>query len=102
MANKRDLKKRIRQICGEAAVEVLVNLPEDIANDIVLEIAALQSKSLSAVSFSFDRTPRDFDDCRMYKKERRHYNKLAYKKLSADFNHSLTQIVKEINTRLKK
>lgn len=100
MANKRQLKKRIQQICGEAAVEVLISLPADVARKSVLKLATLQSKSLSNISFDFDRARRDYDSGREYNKAKRLYTKAAFKRLSEDFNKELSEIVKEINATL--
>lgn len=101
MANKRALKKRIHQICGEAAVEVLVSLPAELAHKIVIELARLQSESLANISFSFDRSHRDFANEQEYNKARHTYTAAAFKSLNNEFNTRLQGIVKEINTSLK-
>ena len=100
MANKRYLKKRIQQLCGEAAVEVLINLPQNVSHDIVFKLAQLQSTTISNISFSFDRSHRDFANGREYNKARHTYNKEAFKRLTSDFKEGLSTIVKEINSTL--
>lgn len=100
MANKRALKKKIQQICGEAAVEVLMSLPEDIARKTVVKLASLQSRSLANVTFSFDRSHADFETGSDYNKARSKYTRTAYAKLQADFTAELNSIVAEINAAL--
>lgn len=102
MANKRNLKKRIHRVCGEAAIDVLFNLPYEIANKMVLELAELQSQSLANATFSFDRSHKDFADKREYNKARTQYNKTAFRKLNSDFKNNLQAIVDEINKSLRK
>ena len=103
MANKRNLKKQIRYICGSIAGECLIarELVEGIdtakMNDIVLHIAKLQSSAIKNGSFSFDKTPRDFDSLRAYHKAARAYHAQAYAKLHEEFNNSIQQIVKDMN-----
>lgn len=100
MANKRALKKRIQQVCGEAAVEVLVSLPEAPARKAVIQLAELQSRSLANVSFAYDRTPRDFANRHEYNIARAAYTRAAFNRLRSDFTKSLEAIVKEINAGL--
>ena len=100
MANKRILKKQIQQVCGDAAVDVLINLPHEVAETIVLKIAKLQSQSLANVSFCFDHSVRDFANAKAYNIAKSQYNRKAYKKLKDDFNAGLKEIVAEINTTL--
>lgn len=100
MANKRQLKKQIYRICGQAAVEVLVNLPKDRAQPIVINLALLQSHTISNITFAFDRVQHDFANGREYHKARRAYMHKAYKKLRDEFKIGLQGIVKEINDGL--
>ena len=100
MANKRTLKKHIQQVCGQAAVEVLVNLPSDIAHNIVLELARLQSHSLANISFGFDHVRRDYSTIKEYNHAKSEYNRSAFNKLKTDFNENLAKIVKEINSSI--
>ena len=100
MANKRLLKKQIQKLCGQAAVEVLVNLPKDRAQKIVIKLALLQSHALSNVSFAFDRAQHDFDNAHLYHKARRAYTRQAFTRLRKEFQAGLEAVVKEINEGL--
>ena len=92
MANKRQLKKEIRFVCGDLAAEILMaraiypGFDKDAVTKIINDIAHLQESAVSAVSFSFDKTPRDFA-----------YNKQAYAKLAEEFHKGVEAIVKEMN-----
>lgn len=101
MANKRNLKKHIQQVCGQAAVEVLIGLPSEISHDIVLRLAELQTSAIANVTFAFDHVRKDFPDSHQYNKAKQKYNKTAYTKLKNDFNVGLKTIVSEINAALK-
>lgn len=100
MANKRTLKKDIQKVCGKAAVEVLIGLPPEVSNKIVLQLAELQTKALARVTFGFDHSRRDFDSPKTFRIAKSRYNKIAYRKLKADFNEALKNIVSEINASL--
>ena len=105
MSSKRDLKKRIRYACGDAAAELLTayeidNLNPDKVGEIIGKIAKLQTSSLANVSFSFDKTSRDFESKKAYHKARRTYSKEAYSKLLSQFMNGLAEIVKEMNATL--
>ena len=100
MANKRILKKRIRRICGEAALDVLLSLPEETAEKIIFKIAQLQSRNIAKISFGFDHVRKDFESVKAYNEAREAYTRTAYKKLNEDFNKELAEIVKEINVTL--
>lgn len=100
MANKRTLKKHIQRVCGEAAVLVLTELPAEVAHKIVIKLATLQSSALAKVSFSYDRTHKDFGNAQEYNKARRSYSHAAYCKLLKEFNDNLQTIVSEINSTL--
>lgn len=108
MANKRDLKKEIRYICGDLAGECIMarelmpGVDYDAANAVVIEIAALQSAALSKVTFDFDKTPRDFENTHEYRKARNAYYAEAYKKLKEDFNASVDGILHKMNALLSK
>ena len=99
--NKRTLKKHIQQVCGNAAVEVLINLPAEVARKIVFQLAELQTRSLANISFSFDHSRRDFPTTKDYNRARTAYNRAAFSKLRKDFDEALQSIVKEINSSLK-
>lgn len=103
MANKRNLKKQIRYICGSIAGECLIarelmpGIDPAKMNEIVLHVATLQSSAIKNATFSFDKTPRDFDSVREYNKAARAYHAKAYAKLREEFNNSIQQIVKDMN-----
>lgn len=102
MPSKRKLKKRITDICADLATDILIASnyesvnPENVSK-IITSIAELQQNSLSHVTFSFDKTPRDFDNRAEYNRARNAYIKAAYKRLRDDFAASATEIVKEMN-----
>lgn len=108
MANKRDLKKQIRYICGETAMVCLMtrdaynNIDPQELNQLVVRVADLQTQSLRHVSVAFDKTPRDFDSLNLYHKARKQYYAAAYKKLNDEFNQELQAIVKSLNEAIKK
>lgn len=103
MANKRQLKKEIRFVCGDLAAEILMaraiypGFDNDTVVKIINDIARLQESAVSAVSFSFDKTPRDFADGAAYRKALNAYNKKAYAKLAEEFHKGVEAIVKEMN-----
>ena len=106
MANKRDLKKVIRAVCGDIASECILarHFVPDIDSEkmmaIVLEGADLQCNTLENVSFSFDKSERSFDNAHLYHEERRKYFKKGYGKLRADFDAAVVAIVNKMNAAL--
>ena len=106
MANKRELKKEIRYVCGDLAAECLLTknfvkgVDANEMRDIVVKIADLQVSALESVSFSFDRLPHDFESGHDYRKARREYFKTAYKSLRDKFYNKVNAIVKEMNAAL--
>ena len=106
MANKRDLKKFIRNTCGALAVEMIFaresfnQIDRKAVNDIVLEAARLQGKTIRRVNFCYDRTPDSFGDYKAYKKARSAYYRQAYSTLLTDFNAEVAEIVKSMNAAL--
>lgn len=103
MANKRDLKKQIRYICGEVALECIMtrefvaDTDPKTLNDLVIRTADLQQKSLKNVTFSFDKTPSDFDSLKDYHKAANQYFAKAYKTFYSEFNKSIQEIVDQLN-----
>lgn len=103
MANKRDLKKQIRYICGEIAFECLmtreyvVGTDPKTLNDLVIRTADLQQKSLKNATFSFDKTPSDFDSRKDYHKAANQYFAKAYKTFYTEFNKSVQEIIDQLN-----
>ncbi len=106
MANKRDLKKAIRNTCGAIALdmvqarEAFPAISIDAVRDVVLEAARLQITTLGHVGVSFDRTPKQFENGADYNKARRTFYKEAYRKLNADFIAGIEAIVKQMNEAL--
>ncbi len=106
MANKRNLKKVIRIVCGDIASECILarHFVPDIdpakMTDIVVEVADLQCKTLENVSFSFDKNPGSFDNIHDYRKARKAYFKKGYGKLRADFDAAVVEIVNKMNAAL--
>ena len=97
MANKRSLKKEIRYICGDIAVESML------ASDMVKDIdprklgEIIQINALKNASFAFDKTPSDFENRKAYNAARHAYFKKAYASFHTDFNKELQSIVKSMN-----
>ncbi|MCM1517438.1 MAG: hypothetical protein NC117_02190 [Pseudoflavonifractor sp.] len=106
MANKRQLKKQIKCVCGDLAGECIVardmipGVDFKGMNEIIYKIAELQSLTLARVTFSFDKTPKDFDTLHEYHTACHKYYGAAYSKLRADFNNSVQEIVKDMNAQL--
>lgn len=106
MANKRDLKKQIRYICGDIAVECMI--AAETVKDIDIkafaavidQIAELQTNALHNATFSFDKIPADFESRAAYNKAASAYYKKAYKSFNDDFNTQLQTIVKAMNNLL--
>ena len=68
MANLIDLKKEVRYACGELAAECMIaahyveGVDPKAMSEIVGKIASLQGSALSHVSFSFDKTQKNFEN----------------------------------------
>lgn len=101
--NKRTLKKKIRQVCGDLAAEILIarHIMTDIDNDVVTriitDIADLQCETISNATFSFDKSMREFDNMAEFRKARSKYNRKAFHKLNEDLRNRVTAIVKDMN-----
>jgi len=106
MANKRNLKKQVRYICGDLAAECLLAAEyiKDVdcvaMHNVVTEIAQLQTVTLANVSFSFDKVLSDFETGAAYRKARRDYNRKAYAVLRTKFNDKMQEIVKAMNAAI--
>ena len=106
MANKRNLKKHIAEVCGELAAECIVasNLIKGVdsakMDNIVIKLAMLQDSTMRHVGVDFDKVPRDFDSPKAYRHERNAYYRAAYKSLLDSFRKSVEEIVSEMNTAL--
>lgn len=106
MANKRDLKKLIRNTCGALALDMILaresfnQIDRKAVHNIVLDAARLQGKTLRRVNFSYDRSLDSFEDYKAYKKARSSYYRQAYSTLLTDFNAEVAEIVKSMNAAL--
>lgn len=104
--NKRDLKKEIRYICGDLAGECIMmrelmpNVEAEAANNLVIEIAALQVDTIRKASFAYDKSERDFDSRKAYRKAKHEYYGAAYKKLTDEFNAGVAAVLKKMNALL--
>jgi len=103
MATKRQLKKRISCVCGDLASDILIashlfdGVDTKRVNEIINEIAALQEDARAKISFSFDKTPKDFDTPTAYRIARRRYNAKAFAQLRKEFGERAMAIVKQMN-----
>ena len=103
MANKRDLKKQIKYVCGELALECIMTREYvegadiKLLNDLVLRAAELQTNSLKNATFSFDKTPSDFESRAVYNRAAEQYFKNAYAHFYKLFNTHVKEIVSELN-----
>lgn len=108
MANKRNLKKHIAEVCGELAAECIVasNLIKGVdaekMDNLVVKIAMLQDSSMRHVGVDFDKVPRDFESTKAYRHARNAYYRAAYRSLLDSFRKSVEEIVNEMNTALPK
>lgn len=106
MANKRDLKARIKYTCGEIAGECIYaknfipGVDAEKADDIVCAVALLQVRTTDRVSVCFDRTVKAFPDKKAYNKARKEYFKKCYGELKKEFKASLVEVVKDLNALL--
>lgn len=108
MAKKRTLKKNITRISSDLlaanllAKYALPGTDIEATNAIIEEILGMEEKALSHISFSYDRTERDFANAKEFRRARHQYYKEAYAKLVLDFNQQLQDIIKKMNAaRLK-
>ena len=106
MATKRQLKKSVRNTCGALAAEIILaraafpTIDRKKVHDIIVEIAALQSATLSKASIAFDKAPRDYAHKAEYNKARRTYFNTAYTALLDSFDDSVAEIIKKMNAAL--
>ncbi len=108
MANKRNLKKQIRYICGDIAGESLLakalipSIDKDAMTDVIIKTAELQTTALCRTNISFDKTPKDFENKAQYRAARSKYYRQAFGKLSETFNNQILAVVKEMNAAMPK
>lgn len=106
MANKRILKKQIKYACGDLAGECVLatyyvdGIDVDKMQEIVFDIAELQTKTLKRVTFSYDKVAKDFETRQQYSIARAKYFKQAYNALRSEFDKSVLDIVKSMNAQL--
>lgn len=106
MANKRNVKKQIRNLCGAMASELLSasvcidGFDPERVSELVGRIARLQVNALSHCTFAFDKSKKDFADARAYNSARSSYNRKAFAKLAADTEAETGAILKEMNAML--
>ncbi len=106
MANKRELKKQIKYICGDLAAECIMarefidGIDSDKMNNIIFDIANLQERSLKNCTFSFEKTPSSFETPYLYHLSSRKYFHQAYKSFYDEFNKHVADIVKSMNSLL--
>lgn len=104
--DKRTLKKEIRMICGSLAGECVITkitVPEvdpKALNDIIYDIADLQTNALRLVNISYPRTGSSFATRKEYMDDRHKYFKAAFAKLKSDFNARVEAIIKAMNAAL--
>lgn len=103
MQSKRDLKKQIRYICGDLVGECLLIgeiCPEDRQQDLdqlIIDLAVLQEKTIARISFSFDKSANEFDSKQAYEQARGKYYRAAFNKLHEQFNRDLADCVHRMN-----
>lgn len=106
MANKRDLKKVINNVCADIATECLIaakyvkGVEPEKMDEIVGKLADLQAGALSSISFAFDKVPSEFENMREYNKAKSAYFRKAYNSLREKFSARIHEIVKEMNATL--
>ena len=108
MANKRQLKKEIRYICGEVAAEcalakyLVEDVNKDVLNDSLRDVAALQEETLSRVNVNFDKVPKNFDSLKVYNIAKKNFMDKAFKALTDEFNKRVQEIIDKMNSALPK
>ncbi|MDE6628426.1 MAG: hypothetical protein K2K36_03550 [Muribaculaceae bacterium] len=106
MANKRNLKKQVKYVCGDIATDCLIagnyvkGVDPAVMRELVGKLAGLQDLTLKNISFAFDKAPRDFETRNEYNKARAAYFKKAYTSLREKFNARIQEIIKEMNAAL--
>lgn len=104
--NKRTLKKEIRMICGALAGECVIakitipGINPEKLNEIIYDIADLQSNAIRMISVTFPRTESSFASKKEYNDEKHKYFHAAFRKLKGDFNAHVEAIIKKMNSAL--
>lgn len=108
MANKRQLKKQIRYICGDVAAEcalakyLIDGVNREAMNEVLREIATLQETSLSKINVNFDKVPKDFESMHAYKEAKKEFVNKAFESIREQFSKGLQEIVNKMNSALPK
>lgn len=108
MANKRQIKKQIRYICGDIAAEctlarhLLDGVNKEKLEEALVHVAELQQNTLAKVNVNFDKTPSEFPSMAEYDKAKAEFFSKAFKSIRDDFNNRLKEIVAEMNSALPK
>lgn len=105
MANKRILKKQIKYVCGEVALQCIItrecfNSNAEKLNELIIAVADLQEKTLKNVTFAFDKTASAFGNRADYQKAASAYFKQAYGVLKNEFNGQIQEILKQLNAEM--
>lgn len=106
MANKRNLKKQVKYLCGDMAsecilaIELAPNVNKEKMEDAIQQIAKLQFSTIGHATFSFDKSPRDFSSAKEYRHARKDYFKKAYSSIIKEFNTKVDDIIKMMNSAL--
>ena len=106
MANKRNLKKMVNNVCADIATECLIASEyvkgvDPLKMDaIITKLADLQANALSNISFAFDKVPSEFTTQKEYKTAKEAYFRKAYASFRHKFYVKVNEIVKERNQAL--
>ncbi|MDE6651774.1 MAG: hypothetical protein K2K08_05135 [Paramuribaculum sp.] len=106
MANKRQLKKEIRYICGDAAAEcalakyLVENVNKNLLDEVLREVAALQEETLSRVNVNYDKVPKNFESLKAYNIAKNSFMNKAFSSIVDEFNKRMKEIVEKINSAL--
>lgn len=106
MANKRQLKKFIKNSCGSIAAGTVLaavvfpDVDRNAVNEIVNDAVELQTKSLSRINVSFDKREADFENRGAYNKARHEYYAAALRSLLKDFDAKVLELVAKMNAAM--
>ena len=103
MASKRQIKKAIRNACGDIAGECIFaesafgenNL--EAWDSIIIDTALLQQEAVNRVNNQFGKKVKDFPNRKEYNKARRAFFKQCEKELSEYFRAEVNNIAKRMN-----
>ena len=108
MASKRQIKKAIRNACGDIAGECIFaesafgenNL--EAWDSIIIDTALLQEETVNRVNNKFGKKVKDFANRNEYNKARRAFFKQCEKELSDYFRAEVENIAKRMNDLMPK